>query len=109
MATKKKTDQRKDNLKKNLLANLKSREMTDAIFTERVEDYMVFYEQLNILASDLKENGTLEYDEKTGNLVPRKAVETALKVSREIGKIWQELGISEQVKQKGTYTEDDAL
>lgn len=109
MATKKKADVQKDNLKKNLLDNLKGRNMTDPVFVERVEDYMNFYEQLNILAQDLKTNGTLEQDIKTGGFVPRKSLETALKVSRELGKIWQELGITEQVKAKGTYTEDDPL
>ena len=109
MATKKKSVSAAENLRAELLKNLKDRDMDNPIFLERVEDYMTFYNQLNNLKLDLAENGTMEYDERTGSLVPRKSVAEAVRVSREIGKIWQELGFNDIVKAKGTPDGDDAL
>ena len=109
MATKTTKQKKKDALKKALLKNITDRDMNTPIFSERVDDYMTFYEQLHILAEDLEENGTMEYDQKSGSLIPRKSVAEAVRVSRELGKIWAELGITEIVKSKGTSDEDDAL
>lgn len=109
MATKKKSVTATEKLHAELLKNLKDRDMDNPIFNERVEDYMAFYFQLNVLKLDLLENGTMEFDDRTGSLVPRKSVAEAVRVSREIGKIWQELGFNEIVKAKGTPDGDDVL
>ena len=109
MATKKKSVTAAESLHAELLKNLKDRDMNSPIFAERVEDYMAFYGQLKNLKDDLIENGTMEVDMRTGSLVPRKSVAEAVRVSRELGKIWQELGFIEIVKSKGTPDGDDVL
>lgn len=108
MATKRKAVTRAENLKRAMLADLRARDMENPIFLERIDDYMMFYEQLHNLSQDLKDNGTMEYD-KFGSLVPRKSVSESVRVSRELGKIWQELGFIEIVKAKGTPDGDDPL
>lgn len=109
MATKRKSVTKAEGLKSSLLADIKARDMNNPIFVERIDDYMMFYEQLHNLATDLKTNGTMETDEKTGSIVPRKSVAEAVRVSRELGKIWAELGIVDIVKAKGTPDADDIL
>lgn len=107
MAKKKRTTLERD-LRKNLETNIKERGLDEPIFRDRVEDYLFFSSKLTDLKEDMEENGLTEID-KYGNVVPRKVISEALKVSREMGKIYQELGLDIVVKTKKVSDGDDVL
>ena len=70
------------------------------IYTERVDDYVSFHHILHELLDDIEQNGTMTTDSKTGEIVPRKSVCEAIKASRELGKIYQELDFTALAKKR---------
>ncbi len=107
MAKKKRTTLERD-LRKNLETNIKERGLDEPIFRDRVEDYLFFSSKLTDLKEDMEENGLTEID-KYGNVGPREVISEALEVSREMGKIYQELGLDIVVKTKKVSDGDDVL
>ena len=95
-------------LRNHLTENIKSRGLDSPAFRDRVEDYLFFSSRLTDLKEDMDENGLMEYD-RDGNYVPRKVISEALKVSREMGKIFSELGLDTEAKTKKIPTGDDEL
>lgn len=86
-------------LRKNLEENIKARGLDSPVYRDRMEDYLFFSSRLTDMKEDMEENGMTEYD-KDGLLVPRKVVGEALRISREMGKIYQELGLDYEPKNK---------
>lgn len=109
MAKKKRTTLERE-LRRNLEENIRQRGLDSAVYRDRMEDYLFFSSRLTDLKEDMQENGMLEYD-KDGLLVPRKVVGEALRVSREMGKIYQELGLDYEPKNRKLPAPefDDAL
>lgn len=95
-------------LRQNLTNSIVTRGLDEPVFRDRVEDYLFFSSRLTDLKEDMEENGLTEID-KYGNTVPRKVISEALKVSREMGKIYTELGLDIVVKTKRAPESDDAL
>lgn len=83
-----------------LLNNLKARGLDSPIYTERANDYVSFRTIMNDLKADIEKNGTTTKDYKTGEIVPRKSVSELAKVSRELGKIYQELDFTALAKKR---------
>lgn len=95
-------------LRKHLEENLKQRGLEAPAFRDRMEDYLFFSSRLTDLKEDMEENGITEYD-KEGNLVPRKVVSEAVRISREMGKIFTELGFDNEAKSRKVPQGDDEL
>ena len=93
-----------------LLNNLKARGLDSPIYTERANDYVSFRKIMDDLKADIEKNGTVTKDLKSGDIVPRKSVSELAKVSRELGKIYQELAFTELAKKKqAEEPEEDEL
>lgn len=107
---KKKRETLERELRRNLEENIKARGIDSPVYRDRMEDYLFFSSRLTDLKEDMQENGLTEYD-RDGNLVPRKVVGEALRVSREMGKIFQELGLDYEPKNRKlpAAADDDAL
>lgn len=105
---KKKRETRELELRKHLEDNLKSRGLDAPAFRDRLEDYLFFSSILTDLKLDMIENKITELD-KEGNIVPRKVVSEAVRVSREMGKIFTELGFDIETKSKRIPQGDDEL
>lgn len=107
MAKKKRSTLERE-LRRHLEENIKSRGLDAPAFRDRVEDYLFFSSRLTDMKEDMKENGITEYD-RDGNLVPRKVVSEAVRISREMGKIFAELGLDAEAKSKRIPSGDDEL
>ena len=107
---KKKRETLERELRKNLEENMRERGLDSPVYRDRMEDYLFFSSRLTDLKEDMQENGITEYD-KDGLLVPRKVVGEALRVSREMGKIYQELGLDYEPKNRKlpARVDDDIL
>lgn len=100
MARKKSRETIEKELRQALSSNLAGRGLDSPIYTERVDDYVSFHHILHDLLDDIEENGTMTTDSKTGEIVPRKSVCEAIKASRELGKIYQELDFTALAKKR---------
>lgn len=92
-----------------LTENLKARGLTSPIYTERVNDYVSFHNILHDLLEDIAGNGTMVKDSKSGDIVPRKSVTEAIRASRELGKIYQELDFITLAKKNQASDPEDEL
>lgn len=92
-----------------LTANLMGRGLDSPIYTERIDDYVSFHHILHELLEDIETNGTMTKDYKTGDIVPRKSVSEAMKASRELGKIYQELDFFSLAKKNQAASPEDEL
>lgn len=98
-------------LREHLEQSLKDRGLDKPAFMDRINDYIFFTDRLEEMKQDMLVNGLTEYDHY-GNLTTRRVVGESLKVSREIGKIYQELGLDIEARKKITQApppEDDIL
>ena len=93
-------------LREHLIQSLKDRGLDKPVFMQRVEDYIYFTDRLDEMKEDMLENGLTEVDHY-GNITTRKVVAESLKVSRELGKIYQELGLDIEVRKKLPVPEED--
>lgn len=109
MARKKSRETIEKELRQALSSNLAGRGLDSPIYKERVDDYVSFHHILHDLLDDIEENGTMIKDSKTGDIVPRKSVCEAIKASRELGKIYQELDFTTLAKKRQEPEAEDEL
>lgn len=95
-------------LRKNVEEKLKARGLDEPVFRERAERYLYLSSLMTDMQEDIDENGPNEYD-KNGNLTTRKVVSEITRVSREIGKLYQELGFDIEAKTKKAQDGEDEL
>lgn len=93
-------------IREHLVQNLRDRGLDKPAYIQRVDDYIYFTDRLDEMKRDMLENGLTEID-RYGNITTRKVVGESLKVSREIGKIYQELGLDIEVRKKRPAPEED--
>lgn len=93
-------------LREHLEQSLRDRGLDKPAFMQRVDDYIYFTDRLDEMKKDMLEHGLTEVD-RYGNITTRKVVGESLKVSREIGKIYQELGLDIEVRKKIPVPEED--
>lgn len=105
---KKKRETLERELRKNIEEKLKARGLDEPVFRERAERYLYLSATLTDMQEDIDENGINEYD-KNGNLVLRRVVAEMTRVSREIGKLYQDLGFDIEAKTKRASTGDEDL
>ena len=98
MAKKKRPTLDKD-LREHLEQSLRDRGLDKPAYMQRIDDYIYFTDRLDEMKKDMLENGLTELDHY-GNITTRKVVGESLKVSREIGKIYQELGLDIEARKK---------
>lgn len=107
MAKKKRATLDKE-LRAHLEQNIRDRGLDKPAFRERVNDYIFFTDRLAEMKEDMLKNGLTETD-RYGNITTRRVVGESLKVSREIGKIYSELGLDIEAKRKLPSDGDDVL
>ena len=105
---KKKRETIEKELRDSVYAKLKARGLDEPVFRERAERYLQLFSIMNDMQEDVYRNGINEYD-KAGNLTVRKVVSEMTRVSREMGKLYQELGFDIEAKSKRACGGDDEL
>lgn len=85
----------KEELKKSLLDNLKSRGLVDPVYTDMVNNYMELREIRDKLTNELNEHGVVLAHEKKG-LVDNPALQRRVQVSSQMVSVYTSLGFREK-------------
>ena len=97
---------RAEALKKSLLDDLTARGLTDKQYTDKVEEYIDFWERRQQLRADIEERGVTVEDAK-GNTVENRSVSLEIQTSRQMLAIFQALGFKDIACAARKAPEDD--
>lgn len=104
---------KRDELRSDLLADLKNRGLTEAFFTDKVEEYMQLWDIAQYLQDDIEQRGVyLEYKHgaNQSGTTENKSLASRVKVSSQMLSIWIALGFRDRAKDNGQSADDvDAL
>lgn len=98
-------------LREGLMDNLSSRGLIEPMYTDKVEEYLALWVQLQQLKADIAENGVTRYDEKRGMDVENRSVSLEVQVSRHMLNLYTALGFKDISSGKAMTVdgEDDEL
>ena len=94
MAKKKPATVRRE-LRDAMLASLAVRGLNDKVYTDKVEEYLDFWDHRQQLLADIAERGVVVMDEKRGMLVENRSVSLSAQVSRQMLAIFKSLGFED--------------
>lgn len=107
MARKKTKRTTREALEKAMLAELKKRGMTQMIYTDKVQEYLDFWERRQQLHDDIATRGLIVLDER-GRQSENRSISLEVQVSRQMMSILQALGFKpDDLKGAGSDDEDD--
>ena len=112
MKTEKKHPRGYEALKKRLLDNLRARGLVEAVYLDKVAEYMTLWEIAQRFREDIDERGVTVYDDKRGMDVENRSCSLLIQTSRQMLQIFIALGFrDEAVKTAGVTSRDadDAL
>lgn len=105
-----KLKRRAGRLRKALLANLATRQLTDPVYSDLVEDYVQLWIQRERLQADIEERGITVYDGKREMDVPNCSIGEKLRTSKQMTTIFRALGFQDAaLKAQAPAGEDDEL
>lgn len=98
-------------LREGLFDNLAARGLIEPMYTDKVEEYLMLWVQLQQLKADIAENGVTQYDAKRGMTVENRSVSLEVQVSRHMLNIYAALGFKDMSSGKALAGdgEDDEL
>ena len=102
----KRTKQYRD-LKKSMEDNLVARGLVEAIYLDKVNEYMSFREMEYLADLDIQEKGLNVLDEKRGTMMANPSVATKLNASRQALQIYRALGFEDEAKKSRSMDGDD--
>lgn len=95
-------------LREAMLLNLKSRDLDDEVYTDKVQEYMDFWVRRQELRDDIARRGLSVTDER-GRLMENRSVSLEIQVSRQMLAIFTTLGFKEDALNSGRSEADDEL
>ena len=95
-------------LREAMLLNLKSRDLDDEVYTDKVQEYMDFWVRRQELRDDIARRGLSVTDER-GRLMENRSVSLEIQVSRQMLAIFTTLGFKEDALNNGRSEADDEL
>lgn len=95
-------------LREAMLLNLKSRDLGDEVYTDKVQEYMDFWVRRQELRDDIARRGLSVTDER-GRLMENRSVSLEIQVSRQMLAIFTTLGFKEDALNSGRSEADDEL
>lgn len=105
-----KTKKRYKRVRQTLLADLEARGLVEAVYTDKVEEYMELWENFQNFQKDLRDRGTMIEDEKRG-MVENRSASLACQTSRQMLAIFTALGFKDvacdQSNRKAAEEDDD--
>lgn len=97
---------RAEALRRSMLDDLEARGLTDRQYTDKVEEYIDFWERRQQLRADIDERGVTVEDAK-GNTVENRSVSLEIQTSRQMLAIFQALGFKDIACAARAAMEDD--
>lgn len=82
-------------LREGLFDNLNARGLIEPMYTDKAEEYLALWVQLQQLKADIAENGVTRYDEKRGMEVENRSVTLEVQVSRHMLNLYTALGFKD--------------
>lgn len=95
-------------LREAMLANLIARDLDDAVYRDKAQEYMDFWVRRQELRDDIAKRGLSVKDER-GRLVENRSVSLEIQVSRQMLAIFTTLGFKEDALNAGRSDDDDEL
>jgi phage terminase small subunit len=96
-------------LRTSLLENLEARGMIEDVYTDKVQEYMNLWEQLQMLNADVAARGIAVMDDKRGCMAENRSVSLGVQVSRQLLAIFNALGFKGDPAAQKASAEDDEL
>lgn len=95
-------------LKKRLLENLKARGLVEAVYVDKVAEYMTLWEIAKHFEADIAERGVTVYDSKRELDVENRSCSLLLQTSKQMLAIFAALGFKDEAVKTAGITSRDA-
>ena len=95
-------------LKKRLMENLAARGLVEAVYVDKVEEYMCLWEIARRFEADIRERGVTVYDEKREMDVENRSCSLLIQTSRQMLAIFAALGFKDEAVKTAGITSRDA-